>query len=89
MVGRMRMNVLMIKTVHDETLYFRAASQEKDENGLPEVDYVEKLRAVLDSTDPDATFDHEDLHGEQQSVPAAEISRFDVEMMEDTAIRGH
>ena len=63
----MRMNVLTVKTVDDLTLYFRAQSKEKDVNGLPEVDNVERLRAV----------------------PAAEISQYDVEMMEDTAIRGH
>ncbi|GAB3692480.1 hypothetical protein [Corynebacterium nasicanis] len=85
----MRMNVLTVTTIDDLTLYFRAQSQEKDENGLAEVDHVERLRAVLESEDPEAAFECEDLHGEQRSVPAAEIARWDVEMMEDTAIRGH
>lgn len=85
----MRMNVLTIKTVADETLYFRAHSREKDANGLPEVDYVERLRAVLESEDPEAAFESEDLHGEAQRVPAAEVARYDVEELEDTAIRGH
>ncbi|SMG17760.1 hypothetical protein SAMN06295981_0903 [Corynebacterium pollutisoli] len=85
----MRMNVLTVKTIEDLTLYFRAQSREKDENGLPEVDNVERLRAVMESEDPDAAFECEDLHGDLRTVPAAEISQYDVEMMEDTAIRGH
>ena len=73
------MNVLTVKTIDDLTLYFRAQSREKDENGLPEVDNVERLRAVMESEDPDAAFECEDLDGGQQRIPAAEISRYDIE----------
>lgn len=85
----MRMNVLSVTTIHDQTLYFRAQSEEKDENGLPEVDNVERLRAVLESENPEAAFECEDLHGEQRTVPAVEISRFEIELLEDTALRDH
>lgn len=66
----MTINVLTITTINDATLRFPAHSAEKDENGLPEVDNVERLRAVLEC---------EDLDGGQQRIPAAEISRYDIE----------
>lgn len=75
----MTINVLTITTINDATLRFPAHSAEKDENGLPEVDNVERLRAVLESEDPDAAFECEDLDGGQQRVPAVEISRYDIE----------
>lgn len=39
--------------------------------------------------DADAVFECEDLHCDLRTAPAAEISPYGVEMMEDTAIRGH
>lgn len=82
------MNVLTVTTINDLTLRFPAHSEEKDENGLPEVDNVERLRAVLESEDPEAAFECVDLQGGPRSVPAAEISRYDIEEMGDTADRG-
>lgn len=39
--------------------------------------------------DADAILECKDLHGDLRTAPAAESSPYDVEMMEDTAIRGH
>ncbi len=74
----MKMNALTVTTVNDRTFTFPAHSPEKDENGLPEVDNIERLRAVLESENPDAAFECEDLNGQQQRVPAVEISSYDV-----------
>ncbi|MDO5513325.1 hypothetical protein [Corynebacterium sp.] len=79
----MPINVLTIKTIDDQTLHFRAQSEEKDVNGLPEVDNVERLRAVLESEDPEAAFECEDLDGQPRTVPAEQISQYDVEKLDD------
>lgn len=78
-VGNMPTNVLTVTTINDQTYRFRAQSEEKDENGLPEVNNFERLRAVVESEDPDATFECEDLEGQNQTVRAAEIAKFGVE----------
>ncbi|MDK8791925.1 hypothetical protein [Corynebacterium sp. MSK039] len=44
---------------------------------------------MREPVDADAVLECEDLHGDLRTAPAAEISQYDVEMMEDTAIRGH
>lgn len=72
-------NVLTVTTVNDRTYRFRAQSEEKDENGLPEVNNFERLRAVVESEDPNATFECEDLDGKTQTVRGAEIAKFGVE----------
>lgn len=84
----MRMSALIIKTHDDLTLYFRAQSKEKDVNDLPEVNYVEQIRAVLESEDPDATFEAEDLHGEHRTVAAKDIAGYELEEIESSAIIG-
>lgn len=80
----MRMNVLTVKTINDQTFHFPAHSQEKDVNDLPEVNNVERIRAVLESEDPAAAFECEDLDGKQQRIPAEEISLYDVAEQENT-----
>ena len=81
----MRMNVLTVKTINDQTLHFPARSKEKDVNDLPEVNNVERIRAVLESEDPDAAFECEGLDGQQHRIPAEEISLYDVAEQEDTS----
>lgn len=75
-LGGMPKNELIVTTVNDQTYRFRAQSEEKDENGLPEVNNFERLRAVVESSDPDATFECEDLGGETRSIRGGEIARF-------------
>lgn len=82
----MRLNVLTVKTIDDLTLYFRAQSEEKDVNGLAEIDYVERIRAVTESENPQAAFEAEDLRGEMRSIPADEIAQFGVEALEETEL---
>ena len=44
---------------------------------------------LREPVDADAVLECEDLHCDLRTAPAAEISPYGVEMMEDTAIRGH
>lgn len=71
-------NELIVTTVTDRTYRFRAQSEEKDENGLPEVNNFERLRAVVESSNPDAVFECEDLDGETQTIRGSEVARFSV-----------
>ena len=75
-------SALIISTYDDPTFPFPAQSEEKDVNGLPEVNYVERIRAVLESEDPDAAFEAEDLDGEQRSVAAKDIAGYELEEIE-------
>lgn len=75
-------SALIISTYDDLTFRFPAQSEEKDVNGLPEVNYVERIRAVLESEDPDAAFEAEDLDGEQRSVAAKDIAGYELEEIE-------
>lgn len=77
-VGAMPINVLTVTTINDQTFRFRAQSEEKDENGLPEVNNFERLRAVVESENPDAVFECEDLEGHPRAVRAAEVAKFSV-----------
>ena len=74
----MNTNVLTVTTVDDRTFHFPAQSGDRDENGLPEVNNFERLRAVVESENPDATFECEDLDGEAQSIHGREIAKFSV-----------
>lgn len=74
----MTINVLTVTTITDQTYRFRAQSEEKDENGLPEVNNFDRLRAVVESENPDAVFECEDLEGHLRSVRAAEVAKFSV-----------
>lgn len=82
----MRLNVLTVKTIDDLIFYFRAQSEEKDVNGLAEVDYVERIRAVTESDNPQAAFEAEDLRGEKRRIPADKIAQFNVEPLEETEL---
>ncbi|WIM73329.1 hypothetical protein QP028_07610 [Corynebacterium suedekumii] len=46
------------------------------------MNYVERIRAVLESEDPDAAFEAEDLDGEQRSVAAKDIAGYELEEIE-------
>ncbi|WP_156226517.1 hypothetical protein [Corynebacterium comes] len=74
----MPINVLTVTTINDQTFHFPAQSEEKDENGLPEVNNFERLRAVVESENPDATFECTDLDGEPRLVRGSEIAKFSV-----------
>ena len=82
-VGHMKTNVLTVTTVDDRTFHFPAQSGEKDVNGLPEVNNFQRLRAVVESENPDAVFECEDLDGQAQSVSAREIAKFSIVTQED------
>lgn len=74
----MTINVLTVTTIHDETFRFRAQSEEKDENGLAAVNNFDRLRAVVESENPDAVFECDDLDGNPRSVRAVEVAKFSV-----------
>lgn len=77
-VVAMTTHVLTITTITDQTFRFRAQSEEKDENGLPGVNNFDRLRAVVESENPEAVFECEDLEGHQRTVRAAEVAKFSV-----------
>ena len=74
----MATNVLTVTTINDQVFRFRAQSGEKDENGLAEISNFDRLRAVVESENPEAVFECEDLEGHQRTVRAAEVAKFSV-----------